>query len=279
MDERPRDSFSSVSEDLHRVEVPEHVEIAFTLAGFGSRFIAYLIDLACMILLVAILFAAMLALILTLSKGFAEALFGGQSMQGEGLVITLVISLFGLALFIVSWFYFLIFELLWDGKSPGKRALGIRVIRDEGGKITFYASLLRNLLRVADWLPSFYFVGMIAMFANRKWKRLGDLAAGTIVVKEEKEGWSPEGPLAPPPIGAGELDAVLTGDVLEKMGREYHALCQDYLRRRDAIDPFKKAEIAKAIALEPMRKLDITGMEPDTFIEILVNAWRRKTRT
>jgi uncharacterized RDD family membrane protein YckC len=279
LDERPRDSFSSVSEDLHRVEVPEHVEIAFTLAGFGSRFIAYLIDLVCMILIVALLFAAMLALILTLSKGFAGALLGGQSTQGEGLVIALVISLFGLALFIVSWFYFLMFEMLWDGKSPGKRALGIRVIRDEGGKITFYASLLRNLLRVADWLPAFYFVGMIAMFANRKWKRLGDLAAGTIVVKEEKEGWSPSVSLAPPPIGAGELDGVLTGEVLEKMGREYYALCQDYLRRRDAIDPFKTAEIAGAIALEPMRKLNVTGVEPDTFIEAFVNAWRRKTRT
>ncbi len=276
-----RDSWSRVSEDVHRVEVPEHVEIGFTLAGFGSRFIAYLIDLSIMFIIVAFLFGAMLAIFILLQQRMYEQFVENPSPSMEGALYALLISLFGLALFIVSWFYFLLFEMLWDGRSPGKRAVGIRVIRDEGSKISFTTSLLRNLMRVADWLPAFYLVGIVAMFVGRKWKRLGDIVAGTIVVKEEKVQWVPARSIPPPPpgqrpegIGAG----IFTTEVCDKLGKEYYNLCYDYLKRRVAIDPKRAFEIAGSIAGPVMEKLAISDMSPDSFIETFVEAWQSKRR-
>jgi uncharacterized RDD family membrane protein YckC len=273
-----RDRYSSVGEDIHRVEVPEHVEIAFTLAGFGSRFIAYLIDFLCMVLFVSILFSALVALLIVFQKGLFEAMLQGPNPSAEGLVIAIVLSLFGLSLFLVSWFYFVIFEMLWDGRSPGKRAMGIRVIRDEGGRISFYTSLLRNLLRVADWLPAFYFVAIIAMFAGRKWKRLGDIAAGTVVVKEDKVGWMPSASLTPPPPSGPEAggDELFSSPVLEKLGKNYYELCLEFLARQAMIEPVKASEIAAVIAGEPMARLGLGPMQPETFIARFVEAWKRK---
>jgi uncharacterized RDD family membrane protein YckC len=276
MDMRQR--YSSVGEDVHRVEVPEHVEIGFTLAGFGSRFIAYLIDFLCMVLFVSILFSALIALLIVFQKGLFEAMLQGPNPRAEGLMIAILLSIFGLSLFLVSWFYFVIFEMLWDGRSPGKRAMGIRVIRDEGGRISFYTSLLRNLLRVADWLPAFYFAAIIAMFANKKWKRLGDIAAGTVVVKEEKTGWMPAVSLPPPPPSDPEAgdEQVLPAEVLSRLGKDYYELCREFLARKDLIDPVKSDEIAAIIAAEPMARLGLGPMPPETFIARFVEAWKRK---
>jgi len=273
-----RERYSSVGEDIHRVEVPEHVEIGFTLAGFGSRFIAYLIDFICMVLFVSILFSALVALLIVFQKGLFESMLQGPNPRAEGLIIAIILSIFGLSLFLVSWFYFVIFEMLWDGKSPGKRALGIRVIRDEGGRISFYTSLLRNLLRVADWLPAFYFVGIIAMFANKKWKRLGDIAAGTVVVKEEKTGWMP--PVSLPPAPPSEAEAgepeLFSSEVLEKLGKDYYELCREFLARQALIEPVKAGEIAAIIGGEPMGRLGLGPMPPETFIVRFVETWKRK---
>lgn len=273
-----RERYSSVGEDIHRVEVPEHVEIGFTLAGFGSRFIAYLIDFLCMVLFVSILFSALVALLIVFQKGLFETMMQGPNPRAEGLMIAILLSIFGLSLFLVSWFYFVIFEMLWDGKSPGKRAMGIRVIRDEGGRISFYTSLLRNLLRVADWLPAFYFVGIIAMFANKKWKRLGDIAAGTVVVKEEKIGWMPSVSLPPPPPSEAEAgeDEMLSAEVLDRLGKDYFELCREFMARKDLIDPAKATEIAAIIASEPMARLGLGPMPPETFIARFAEAWKRK---
>lgn len=280
MEEFTRDSYSNVSEDIHKIEVPEHVEIGFTLAGFGSRFIAYLIDLACMILFVALLFAAMITLLIVAQRGAFESFMKTPNPQAEGFLIAIVVSVFGLSLFVVSWFYFVIFEMLLDGKSPGKKALRIRVICDEGGKISFYTSLLRNLMRVADWLPAFYLVGIIAMFVNKKWKRLGDLVAGTIVVKEEKAGWLPSASMPPPArshvAGEERLESVLTDQVLEKLGRDYFNLCFRYLKRREQIDPYKAYEISRSIAMPVIEKLGIVEMQPDRFIEAFAAIWQEK---
>jgi uncharacterized RDD family membrane protein YckC len=280
MSMRARDSYSNVSEDVHRVELPEHVEIGFTLAGFGSRFIAYLVDLICMIVFVVILFAAILALLIVLQGGMYTEFVRGPSPRVEGLVIAVVISLFGLALFVVSWFYFVLFEMLWEGKSPGKRLVGIRVIRDEGGRISFSTSLLRNLLRVADWLPAFYLVGIITMFANKKWKRLGDLTAGTVVVKEEKAGWRPSFSVPPPVLSSAQDDPSssihIPAEMLEKLGKDYYNLCRDFLGRRERIDPQKGLEIEYKIAGKPMRRLGLQAVEPIRFIEAFVLAWRQK---
>jgi hypothetical protein len=111
---------------------------------------------------------------------------------------------FGLLTFFIFWGYYLFFEMAWNGQSPGKRRLGLRVIRTDGSPITFTESLIRNLIRLFDFLPAYYGVGVVAMFINSQTRRLGDLVAGTLVVHDrpvtldslgsvtylEKEAWN-----------------------------------------------------------------------------------------
>lgn len=91
------------------------------------------------------------------------------------------------ALFLLFWGYFALFEAFWRGQTPGKRVMKLRVIKDAGRQITLFESLARNLLRVADYLPSLYLAGVITMLCNKRNKRLGDLAAGTIVIHERAD--------------------------------------------------------------------------------------------
>src|SRR6202453_4051205 len=90
--------------------------------------------------------------------------------------------------FCLIWGYFALFEAYWHGQTPGKRAMKLRVIKDSGRQITLFEALARNLLRVVDYLPSLYLVGVITMLCNKRNQRLGDLAAGTIVVHERLDG-------------------------------------------------------------------------------------------
>ncbi len=125
------------------------------------------------------------------------------------IVIPLVFSFFGgigmaaimIGIFIVEWFYPVLFEIR-SGATPGKKAMGIAVIHDNGTPVAWSSSLVRNLLRTADFFPLFYGTGLLAMLANRDFKRLGDLAAGTLVVYREQpteRGKFPEVTPKPPP--------------------------------------------------------------------------------
>ena len=86
--------------------------------------------------------------------------------------------------FLLVWGYFSLFEAFWRGQTPGKRAMKLRVIKDAGRQITLFESLARNLLRIVDYFPGLYLTGVITMLCNKRSKRLGDLAAGTLVVHE-----------------------------------------------------------------------------------------------
>ena len=141
-----------------RVATPEGIELTLRLAGPVPRALAWAIDLA---IRLAILFAvAMLA-----------ALLG---RAGGGLIL--------LTAFFVEWLLPAWFEAAWNGQTPGKRMMDIAVLNDDGTPLRWPAALTRNLLRAVDFLPLFYGVGLVAMLANRDFKRLGDLAAGTVVV-------------------------------------------------------------------------------------------------
>ncbi len=152
-----------------QVHTPEAVSISYVVAGIGSRFAAALLDMIIeVVLLVLILVGA------TELAPFTSA--------GSTIATVLAITL----LFLLIWGYYLLFEAFWNGQTPGKSALRIRVIKTSGHPIGFTESAIRNLLRLADWLPSFYAIGVITMFVNRESRRLGDLAAGTVVVKVPK---------------------------------------------------------------------------------------------
>ena len=154
------------------VETPEQVAVSYTLAGVGTRGAAALIDLLLMLLLTGVLWygaASIPRLMPTL-----------RDMTGGGWVTATVI----IGQFCILWGYFVTFEALWDGQTPGKRLLGLRVVRHGGGGVDLGASAARNVIRFVDFLPFGYFVGMVAVVANSRNQRLGDLVAGTIVVRE-----------------------------------------------------------------------------------------------
>lgn len=142
----------------HAIETPEGALLPLTPAGFMVRCIALLIDI-----LIRIVITAIIAIFLSL-----------LGKMGTGIALILV--------FLLEWFYPVFFEVSRQGRTPGKKWLGIRVVNDDGSPITFGPSLLRNLLRAVDFLPMFYLAGIITSLCNRQFKRLGDLAAGSMVV-------------------------------------------------------------------------------------------------
>lgn len=155
------------------VKTPEFVSLNFKLAGLGSRAGAMIID---QFLLMMFNIGAVLFLIFVIQADFT-AFITGSTLP---LAVTIIL------LFSVYWGYFFVCEYFFGGKTIGKKLLGIRVIQDNGHSMTLLSSLIRNLLRIIDMLPSVYFVGIIMVFFHAKHKRLGDIVAGTIVVHERK---------------------------------------------------------------------------------------------
>jgi uncharacterized membrane protein SpoIIM required for sporulation/uncharacterized RDD family membrane protein YckC len=180
------------------VETPEHVAIGYDLADLGSRFTALLIDYFLIVL--AALGLALLVALLQLGGAFVGAL-------GVAVVI--------LAVFLLMWGYFVFFEGLRDGQTPGKRRIGIRVVGDGGYPVTVRAAAIRNLLRIVDMQPMpSWLLGGFVMMLHPQTKRLGDLAAGTVVVRDrtgapipEEAAAPPGGALGPPRLGTEEFSA------------------------------------------------------------------------
>jgi uncharacterized RDD family membrane protein YckC len=156
------------------VPTPEGIELSLRLAGPVSRALAWLIDLVVRIAAIAVL-------------GTALGILGGF---GLGLMFILWFAL--------EWLYPAAFEVWFGGATPGKRSLGLTVLHDDGTPVRLPASLTRNLLRAVDFLPFFYGFGLLSMLMSRDLKRLGDLAAGTVVVYREPAAQHAAVPLAPP---------------------------------------------------------------------------------
>ena len=148
------------------------------LAGIGSRFIALLVDYLIWGAGALVLF------ILALITLPAMHTFSKISAQWAVALIIFVILL-------VNWGYFTLFEAFWNGRTPGKRVAKIRVIQRTGRAIGLFESMARNLVRFVDQFPGIYAVGVITMFVTKQHQRLGDLAAGTLVVRDRE----PETPL------------------------------------------------------------------------------------
>ena len=156
------------------IETPELVTVSYTIAGAGSRAAAAIVDyLICI--------ASFLAL-LAVFAFFDIRVFGRQD---AAVTTAWAVAIIGLVQFSILWLYYVLFEALMDGQTPGKRLLRLRVVRDGGLSVTFGASAVRNLVRIVDMQPLFlYAVGLVSSISNRLGKRLGDFAAGTLVVRE-----------------------------------------------------------------------------------------------
>jgi len=220
-------SFGSSADKL-TIQTPEQTALDFAVAGIGSRFLAIAYDTLIQFLVGIIVgIGGSMAIIGMTTVAPRAGIWGGAILV--------------LAYFFLYFGYYPLFEILWNGQTPGKRKAGIRVIKDSGRPLTPAETIGRNLMRIVDWLPLFYAVGVVSAFLTKGNKRLGDLVVGSLVVRETslsdlKPAWeNTPAPVSPPfgPLGADRLSA------------EECALIDSFLSRRSALEVgvrFKMAE-------------------------------------
>src|SRR3954468_12330703 len=168
-------SAAIAKEETLIIETPERVPLHFALASIGNRFLACAFDHFLQTLAYLLLYVVVVNVV------------NGLSFSGLSSAPKWIVALFFIVSFIIWMSYFIIFEWAWNGQTPGKRWLRLRVIREDGRPITFWEAAVRNLLRIFDLLPPpFYSIGLISVFISARDQRIGDLFAGTVVVRERE---------------------------------------------------------------------------------------------
>lgn len=266
--------------DQLNIDTPELVTIEMPLAGIGSRFIAMLID-------VAIWSAGLLVLIL-LSVIFMPAIRAASEIS-EKWAVAIVIFI----LFLLNWGYFTLFEAFWNGQTPGKRIAKIRVIQRTGRPIGIFESMARNFVRYVDYLPSFYVAGVITMFATRQHQRLGDLAAGTLVVRDrtpESPMWNESGSrtftaaaFAPQSNSIPEPHSLvyLPGTAIARLTPTDLEVLEGFFSRRldMPLDVRQKLAQRIAAAIQAKSSLEVpAGVSIETFLEAVARDLRDQAR-
>jgi uncharacterized RDD family membrane protein YckC len=240
------------------VATPERVSFDYQVAGLGTRAIAQLLDL---LILSAILVALLVA------GAAAGDLFGSE-------IVADLIWILGT--FVVVFGYFWVSEAMWSGQTIGKKAFRLRAVGDRGEPLTFVQAGIRNVVRIVDFLPYGYGVGLIVMFVNGKGKRLGDLAAGTLVVKDSDHVWlwqlpggrppdvpggqapmqlppgypPPPPPLTPAPALAAPTAYTLASNaesILRRLDPELRRFVSSYAHRRPALSLALRVQLAAGI--------------------------------
>jgi uncharacterized membrane protein SpoIIM required for sporulation/uncharacterized RDD family membrane protein YckC len=216
-------------EQLVDVETPEQVVFSYTIAGVGSRAAAAIVDY----LVCAGAFAALLLLGYLATRPFA-------GVVTRDVTAPWVVALLALGQFAILWGYYVLFEGLRDGQTPGKRRLGLRVVQDGGYSVTFAASAVRNIVRVVDMQPAvLYGVGIVSAALSSQGKRIGDLAAGTIVVREQ---------LLHAPPAAEQTPAGAEPSPVPVLADEEFALLERFMERRQSLEAARRAELAEQLA-------------------------------
>ena len=240
-------------EDRISVATPEGVTLEVTLAGAGSRLAAGVIDQLLRLSVVIALFILL------------EVLRDGGDLAGVGVAALIVV------VFLVQFGYDVLFETLASGRTPGKRWTGLRVVKMGGAPIGFVTSALRNLLRIVDALPGFYLVGIISVLFTKNNQRLGDLAAGTVVVRERRQ------TTAVPSMGAMTTGPAPADSALydvSAVSAEELATVRRFLDRRTTLTPEARDRLAfdMATRLGPKVVGPPRHWEPEVFLEYLVAA-------
>jgi uncharacterized RDD family membrane protein YckC len=245
------------------IDTPEQTVLEYPIAGLGSRFLAILADTAIQIV------AGFALLIAGLSIGFGLASAGLQGVS-EQWIIAIVVFL----LFLLNSGYFALFEILWNGQTPGKRFTQIRVIKDDGRPIGAYEAVVRNLLRIVDALPAMYGFGLISIFLSHQGKRIGDFVAGTVVVHEKTlEGVRP--------YRESSLDETLPPVDVSVVTLDEIRLIETFLNRRDSLEPAVRTSMAEQICNRLARKmqLQVYGWpRTEKFLEAVMEQCRQSNR-
>ena len=273
--------------DQLNIDTPELVAIELPLAGIGSRFIAILVDY--LIWGFVFLILGLLAAIIIPALHF----FGGVSANWAIGIALLIV-------FLLQWGYFALFEAFGNGRTPGKRVAHIRVIHQSGRGINFVEALAGNLVRFVDAAPSFYAVGVVAMFLSKRSQRLGDMVAGTLVVRDrevDSPNWSESasrtitapsmvaqppiaasgsaqanaGPWANPWVSPPHLRVALPAPALAKLSASDLEVLEGFFARRLDMDLTTRAALAGRIATALCAKSGL-AIPPDTSVETFLEA-------
>ena len=239
----------------YSVLTPERVSLEYGIAGIGSRGAAAIVD-------TAIQFVALMVVLFGLGGGFA---FLGAALPlpgpgGGAARAAVILGFFVLAVFAIANGYYILFEIIWSGQTPGKRLVGLRVIRENGYPIRPVDAVIRNLVRIADWLPALYGVGVLVMLLNKRSRRLGDFASGTIVVREGQR---------------SSASLVRVSDVSTQgvsLSSVDATLVRDFLFRRDSLDRSARASIARRLSAALAQRYHLAAPEDadaEAFLERL----------
>ena len=252
------------TEETLIIETPERVPLAFALASIGNRFLAVAIDhfLQFLSIFLAIWFFQWVAGIGNLVN--FETTLAEMSKWTVAIMLIVVFLLFA--------GYFIFFEWLWNGQTPGKRLLKLRVIREDGRPVTLWEALARNLLRIVDAIPGFvvpvYSVGLITVFLNGRDQRIGDIFAGTVVIRERTDEAPTFDDTFATAVGDSALrrvrkPVVFSADVHTLSEAEIEVV-ESFLRRRWDLSEKQRLWMAWRVALPLMYKLR-PNYEPEDF--------------
>ena len=217
---------TEVQQPRLEVETADNVVLHYDLAGAGNRGFAALVDVIVAALIVAGMLSVRALVALAIPGGVLFALTGALVM------LTLL----------VAWSYFVLLEWLWGGRTLGKRLFGLRVIGSDGAPASFTSVLIRNLVRIVDFLPAFYGLGLLAIVVSRRSQRLGDLAAGTFVVRAPR-----------PRMDLVALRTIGTGPAatdipVRGMPSELQRLVREFVARERALDAEHRRRLAATVA-------------------------------
>lgn len=220
------------------VETPEQVVLSYTLAGVGARAAAAIIDFL-VITVIIVAFAVSMSLLAKLGHT------GPRPSPEQS--STWAVAIFVLVIFALEWGYYVLFEALWDGQTPGKRLLHIRVVQDGGYSVSFGASAVRNIARIIDGQPGVapvfaYGVGVVVAALNKSGKRLGDMMAGTFVVQERIE--------QAPVIAAVAASSEAAAPAMASLSASEYELLERFLSRAPSLAPERLAMLADRLSVK-----------------------------
>jgi uncharacterized RDD family membrane protein YckC len=268
-------SAAITKEETLIIETPERVPLHFALASIGNRFLACAFDHALQTLVIVLLYI----IVINLANSFS---FSGMSSAPKWAIALLIIV--GLVIWMS---YFVVFEWLWHGQTPGKRWLKLRVIREDGRPITFWEAAVRNLLRIFDIQPfPFYSIGLICIFVSLRDQRVGDLVAGSVVVREREV----EAPSFNQVFDAPVFDSALrrsfkpvqfTAELGLLTEREFEVV-ETFLRRRFDLPDQARMWMAWRVATPILYKLrpqyDLSTFTYEGFLEELLHRYHTRNR-
>jgi uncharacterized RDD family membrane protein YckC len=245
-------------EDKVTIVTPEGVSLELTLAGLGSRGVGAIVD-------ALIKFALMIATIAFAFGGVGVLDPGTRGDVDPGSTAVLGVAIGILILFVINFIYDVLFETLGSGRTPGKRVAGTRVVLAGGAPVRFLPSAIRNMVRLVDYLPFFYGVGIVSILATSKNQRLGDLAAGTLVVRDPKDPaprWAAALPQPAPEVAGWDVSAVAPEEL---------STVRSFLERRYALTEEARGRLAWELSsrLKPRVSGAPENLHPERFLEQL----------